>query len=123
MLLFGHGWSKITHFSERAGQFADPIHLGSAPSFTLVVFAEVFCSVFVALGFRTRWAVIPIAIFLLVAGFIQHADDPWSRKELAFLYLAAFLPLLITGPGAYSIDALISRKRSGLDQRPGSASP
>jgi len=40
MLFLGHGWGKITHFSERAGQFADPIHLGSGPSFTLVVFAE-----------------------------------------------------------------------------------
>ena len=61
----------------------------------------------------TRWAVIPLVIFFVVAGFIQHADDPWSRKELAFLFLVAFLPLLFTGPGRYSLDALIAKKKSG----------
>ena len=113
MLFLGHGWAKITHFSERAGLFANPIHLGSVPSFTLVVFAEIFCSALVAVGLLTRWAVVPIVIFMLVAGFIQHAQDPWNRKELAFMYLAAFLPLLFTGPGRFSIDALIAKRRSG----------
>jgi putative oxidoreductase len=113
MLFLGHGWGKLTHFSERAGQFADPIHLGSGPSFTLVVFAEGICTVLVAFGLLTRWAVIPLVIFFVVAGFIQHADDPWSRKELAFLFLVAFLPLLFTGPGRYSLDALIAKKKSG----------
>jgi putative oxidoreductase len=113
MLFLGHGWAKITHFAEQAGQFPDPLHIGSVPSFTLVVFAEVFCSSLVAMGLLTRWAATPIVIFMLVAGFIQHAHDPWSRKELAFMYLAAFLPLLFTGPGRFSIDGLITKRRSG----------
>ena len=113
MLFLGHGWGKVTHFSERVGQFADPIHLGSPASFTLVVFAEAVCTVLVALGLMTRWAVIPLVVFFLVAGFIQHADDPWNRKELAFLFLVAFLPLLFTGPGRFSIDARIARKKAG----------
>jgi len=111
MLFLGHGWAKITHFGERAGHFADPIHIGSAPGFTLVVFAEIFCSALVALGLLTRLAVVPIVVFMLIAGLIQHAHDPWNVKELAFLYLTAFLPLLFTGPGRLSIDALIWKKR------------
>jgi putative oxidoreductase len=90
MLLLGHGWGKLMHFSERVGSFADPIHLGPQASFMLVVFAEVFCSALVAVGLMTRLAVIPLVIFFLVAGLIQHADDPWNRKELAFLFLVAF---------------------------------
>jgi putative oxidoreductase len=112
MLFLGHGWSKITHFAERAGHFPDPIHVGSAPGFTLVVFAEIFCSALVAMGLLTRLAVVPIVIFMLVAGFIQLAHEPWKAKELPFLYLAAFLPLLFTGPGRFSIDALIWKNRS-----------
>ena len=112
MLFWGHGWPKITHFAERAPNFADPIHLGPPASFTLVVFAEVFCSAFVAMGFRTRWAAIPLIVFFIVAGFIQHAADPWNRKALAFAFLVIFLSLLIMGPGRYSLDALIQRRRS-----------
>lgn len=113
-LLFGaHGWSKITHFSERVAQFADPIHLGGPASFTLVVFAEAICTALVALGLLTRWAVIPIVIFFLVAVFIQHADDPWNRKELPLLFMIAFLPLLFTGPGRFSVDAWLAKTREG----------
>jgi putative oxidoreductase len=112
LLFFAHGWPKIAHFADRAGQFSDPLHVGSTASLALVVFAEVLCSAMVAVGLLTRWAVIPILIFLLVAGFIQHGADPWARKELAFVYLVAFLPLLFTGAGRFSIDALISKRRS-----------
>jgi putative oxidoreductase len=118
MLLLGHGWGKLMHFSERVGSFADPIHLGPQASFMLVVFAEVFCSALVAVGLMTRLAVIPLVIFFLVAGLIQHADDPWNRKELAFLFLVAFLPLLFTGPGRFSIDALIAKRKA--EGQPGS---
>ena len=112
LLFLGHGWPKITHFNEKAGQFADPLRIGTMPSLMLVVFAEVFCSSLVAIGLLTRWTVFPIIFFMLVAGFIQHAHDPWSKKELAFLYLLPFVTLLLTGPGRFSIDGLIAKGRS-----------
>jgi len=105
MLLYGHGWSKLMHFGERLGTFADPIGLGSEVSFVLVVFAEVLCSVLVILGLLTRLAVVPLLIFCVVAVFVQHLHDPWPRKELPLLYAIPFLTLLFTGPGRYSLDA------------------
>lgn len=65
----------------RASGFSDPIGLGPVPSFWLVVFAEVFCAGLVVVGLLTRLSVLPILGFLTVAGFIQHAHDPWPRRE------------------------------------------
>ena len=45
--------------------------------------------------------------FLAVAGFIQHAHDPWPRRELAFLFAVPFLALLLAGAGRFSLDALV----------------
>ncbi len=110
-LLYGHGWPKLAHFSERAAEFANPIGIGSVPSFALVVFAEVACAVLVALGFFTRLAVVPLLIFFAVAIFIQHASDPFKAKELAFVYAVPYLTLWFTGAGRFSLDARLGRGR------------
>lgn len=111
-LLYGHGWSKITHFAQRSATFSDPLGVGSATSLGLVVFAEVFCSIAVMLGLLTRLSVIPIVIFSLVAVLLQHAADPWNKKELALLFLVPCVALFFTGAGRYSIDAWLARRFS-----------
>lgn len=114
LLLYGHGWTKLMQFSEQAEKFADPIGVGPTASFALVVFAEVLCSLLVILGLATRLAAIPVIIFLTVAFFIQHAADPFAKKELALVYLVPFLTILFTGGGGFSLDAVMSRrKKSG----------
>jgi len=109
LLFTGHGWPKLIQFTERLNTFANPIGIGPQASFLLVVFAEVVCSTLVLLGLFTRFAVIPLILFFLIAALIQHAHDPWARKEFALIYLTPFLTLLFTGPGRFSIDA----KRGG----------
>jgi len=42
--------------------------------------------------------------FMSVAAFMVHAADPFSQKELALLYLLAFLMVVFVGPGKYSLD-------------------
>lgn len=112
LLIYGHGWGKLMHFGERSATFSDPIGLGSLPSLTLVVFAEVFCSLAVLVGLFTRLAVIPPLIFFAVAFFIHHAQDPFRQKELALVYAVPFLTLLIAGAGRYSLDAWLARARA-----------
>ncbi|HKQ56655.1 MAG TPA: DoxX family protein [Candidatus Eisenbacteria bacterium] len=107
LLLAGHGWSKLAHFSERAESFANPIGIGPVPGFVFVVFSEVLCASLVMLGLVTRVAVVPIIGFLMVAGFIHHSLDPWTRRELAFVFLVPFVTLFFTGPGKYSLDERI----------------
>lgn len=115
-LLYGHGWPKITHFAERAASFANPIGVGPTASLALVVFAKVFCALFVILGVATPLASIPIVIFLLVAAFIQGARAPWSDKDLALIYLVPFVTLLFTGGGRFTLDAVIRRGKSGASE-------
>jgi putative oxidoreductase len=111
MLFCGHGLGKIIHFGEQAAAFSDPIGLGPTVSYALVAFAEGVCTVLVALGIRARWAAAPILISMLVAGLVHHAPDPFGRKELALLYAASYLLVVLVGPGRFTLDALFSRKR------------
>jgi putative oxidoreductase len=105
LLFFGHGLPKLARFGERLGSFADPIGLGPQASFLLVLFAEVACAWLVMLGLFTRLAAVPILLFTLVAAFVQHAADPWARREVALLFGVPALALVLTGPGRWSLDA------------------
>ena len=110
LLLYGHGWPKLMGAAERASSFANPIGLGPVVSFWLVVFAEVLCSSLVMLGFLTRLSSVPLVLFFSVAGFIQHAHDPWPKRELAFIFGLPFLALLFLGGGRFSLDAALGTR-------------
>ncbi len=107
LMLVNHGWGKLVNFGERSATFSDPLGIGSSASLALAVFAEVFCSVALILGFLTRATAIPLVITMWVAAFLHHAADPWSKKELAVVYSAAFLVLVFTGGGALSLDQIL----------------
>jgi len=109
-LLFGHGWGKLAHFSERASRFADPLHVGAPASLALTVFAEVFCSAAVALGLGTRVAALVLTGFFAVLVFVHHGADPFKQRELALVYGVPFLALLLIGPGRFSLDAWLARR-------------
>jgi len=108
-LIYGHGWGKLANFSERAASF-DPIGLGTPQSLLLVMFAEVFCALAVALGILTRWAAIPPIVAMSVAAFIRHGGDPFDVKEKALLYLVGFLAILLLGSGKYSLGPWLGKR-------------
>lgn len=109
-MIIGHGWGKISAFSERAAAFADPLGIGSTASLTLAGFAEFFCSVAIILGLMTRLAALPLITTMLVAIFAVHLGDPFARMEKALLYVLPYFALLIAGPGRFSLDAFIAHK-------------
>lgn len=112
LLFYGHGWPKLAHWQTRMHTFPDPIGLGPATGFWLVVFTEVACALLVALGWFTRLACVPPIAFFLIAAFVQHAGDPFARRELALVYLFPFLCLLFTGAGRFALDARFGPKLS-----------
>jgi putative oxidoreductase len=113
LLMLTHGLPKLAQFfSDQPIQFGDPIGIGVAASLVLTVFAEVFCSILLLIGFGTRLAVIPLVVTMVVAFFIVHAADPIGVKELSMVYLLFYLVLGVTGSGKYSVDYLISRKQA-----------
>ena len=104
-MLLTHGVPKLQRlFAEGPIEIADPLGIGAAPTLFLAVFSEFLCAVLVLIGFKTRWATIPIIITMLVAALVQHAGDPFGSKEKSLLFLLIFVTILLLGPGAYSVD-------------------
>jgi putative oxidoreductase len=108
-----HGLPKLTMLmGDQPIQFADPFGVGQTTSLVLTIIAEVVCSFLIIIGLLTRIAAIPLIIAMAVAFFYIHMADDFGTKEMAGLYLISFILLLITGPGRYSIDNLISKRRN-----------
>jgi putative oxidoreductase len=132
-LAFAHGWGKLarllagdTRFAEGLAQMGFPAPMLFAWAAAL---AETLGGVLVTLGLFTRVAAGFCAITLAVAAFARHhAMDQlvvrlglmevpperltaWGNPELALIYLAAFVALVLAGPGAFSGDALRGGRR------------
>lgn len=105
-MLWQHGWPKLMGFTERMDTFADPFGLGSTFSLILILVAEVVCATLVILGLWTRAALVPLIIGMAVIAFMVKGDADFSEKELAVVYLAAFVALLFTGSGRFSVDRI-----------------
>lgn len=112
LLMLVHGIPKIAGFAETPVQFMSVMGLGAEISLGLAVFAEVFCSILVLLGLRTRLAVIPLIITMLVAVFMVHGDDPFIKQEMGLHYLLVYVMLFFTGSGKYALDTLIISKNN-----------
>jgi len=109
LMMINHGLDKLMHFAQKAPRFADPFHVGSTTSLSMVVFAEFFCSVFIILGLFTRLACIPLIIAMSVALFIANKGDFFGAGESAGLFLTCFVALLFTGPGKVSLDRFVAK--------------
>jgi putative oxidoreductase len=109
LMFVNHGIGKLMHFEERRHTFYDPFQLGSQWSLSLVIFAEMFCSLLLVLGLFTRFALLPLIITMGVVVFLVNQGKPFEDYELSVLYLTVFFALLLTGPGRFSIDAAISK--------------
>ncbi len=78
---------------------------------------EVVGGVLVLLGLFTRPAAFILSGEMAFAYFIGHASQGWvlapmmNRGESAALFCFIFLYLAVAGPGAWSLDALRSRRR------------
>jgi len=108
-MMINHGLDKLMHFAQKAPRFADPFHIGSTTSLSLVVFAEFFCAAFIILGLFTRLACIPLIIAMSVALFFAHKGAFFGVGESAGLFLSCFVTLLFTGPGKVSLDRFIGK--------------
>jgi putative oxidoreductase len=101
VMLYAHGWEKLTNFSSKADQFPDPLGIGSQASLALTIFAEVFCSTLLLLGIGTRFAASALAITIGVAFFSVHSANI-QEGELALVYLTIYIALIFTGGGKYA---------------------
>ncbi len=111
--LLTHGVLKfVKFFGNEPIKFADPLGFGEVFTFSFAVFAEFFCALFVLFGFLTRIAVIPIIITMLTVVFVVWLPEGFGKMEMPLLYLSAFIVLLITGGGKYSVDFLLGKGKN-----------
>ncbi len=111
--MISHGFPKLQMlFSGKEIQFFDFMGLGPQVSLILTVFAEFVCSIFLILGLFTRWAAFFVFFTMAIAALMVHGADPFDKKELSLLYLCIYLLILAFGPGKFSIDGMISSKKS-----------
>ena len=111
-MLVLHGWDKLSHFSSLAKEFPDPLHVGHSVSLGLAVFAEVVCSALLLVGLVTRFASAILVVNMAVAFTLIHQLVLSGEKsgEMAFIYLAGYVTLLVAGPGRFSADAVFFGK-------------
>lgn len=104
LLLYNHAFVKFALFRDNPESFPDPLGFGAAPSFYLVMFAEMICGALVMLGLFTRPALIPLIITMTVALLRIHWENEITDKELPLLYLAVYGAIFMLGPGRFSVD-------------------
>lgn len=114
-MIYGHGAGKFAKFfSDEAIEFIDPFGISATATLGLVIFAEVICAFLVILGLMTRYALIPLMLTMLYAVFIAHGEDPFRQKEMGLLYFFIFVAVMLLGPGKYSFDRMIRKRRETI---------
>lgn len=124
IVMFLHGWAKLTNYSGFRQTVASNSFGALAPDLfaILVVAGQLALPIVIAVGLFTRIAGLLQAImmaiiwvlFPLSAGLI-NAETGGINGESAYLFVAIGLTLLFTGPGRISLDQVIFGK--GADRR------
>lgn len=78
----------------------------------LAALSEFAGGILLALGLLTRPAALFMTVTMGVAAFVAHASDPFEKKEMALLYLFISLFFLLHGAGRWSVDYIITKKKS-----------
>lgn len=105
-MLLLHGRGKMLDFSATAAKFPALFGLPGNVNLGLAVFAEVVCSALLIAGLFTRFAALMLAGTMGTAFFIVHKSALVGEQsgELAMVYLVAYVTLLFTGAGKFSVD-------------------
>lgn len=109
LLFLRHGIEKTAAFDELITSFPDPLGVGTTLSLSLVIFAELFCSIAFIIGALFRLCLIPMIFTMIMAVFVIHGNDVFAIKETALMYLMLFAVLFVSGPGKFSVDAMIRK--------------
>ena len=121
MMLIGHGIPKIRSFDailKKGFYQPDFIPLSLLPpqiNLGLTIGAEAVASAMIILGLMTRPAAFVLGFAMVVAAFGAGASAPLffaggASKELALLYLIPMVVIILSGAGAFSLDAAILKE-------------
>ena len=117
--MMAHGWIKIQKPFGWMGPSGPPGFLQA-----LGALGEFGGGLAVVLGFLTPLGALGVLCTMIGAWYFAHRDLPWlsvdpkaKTFEAAAIHGAIALTLLLTGPGRFSLDALIWGKKNGNYKR------
>jgi len=116
-LIYFHGWSKLMAGPERwervGGAMAN-IGIGFAPTFWgfMAALTETLGAILFAAGLFFRPVSLLLAFTMLIA-MISHISSGQGSPANAFKTFSLFIGAYFIGPGKYSLDAWIRKKRKG----------
>ena len=76
----------------------------------LAALSECAGAAFIVIGLFTRLSATFLTIVMGVAVCMVHWNDSLKAKELALLYLGAWILLMVIGAGRFSVDAFLRKK-------------
>jgi putative oxidoreductase len=109
-LLRTHGLPKLLNFQATEDHLPTLLGLSGEITIYYAIFANVFCAVFIMVGFLTRLSGLFILSITLTGLFVIHINDPVKMQDGPLIYSIVFIFLAYIGPGKYSIDNLIYQK-------------
>ena len=116
ILFMRHGWEKVSALSLTNPHFPSVLGLGHTPTWIMAMLSDGIFSLLLMLGVGTRWiALYSFAEIFVAWAFVHHftflGKSPGAdHRELIALYLSAFLALMVTGAGRYSVDAVLAQE-------------
>ena len=108
LMVYNHGWGKITAGQEKWDRLGhaltDIIGFEFLSTFFgfMAAFSESVCALLIVFGFFTRPASI-LLLFTMFVASINHLIDG-ELPELAIIYFAVTLVLILNGSGKFSLD-------------------
>lgn len=121
--IYYHGWGKITGGPERwegLGGAMSRLGIDFWPTFWgfMMAFAESIGAVMIAAGFffRPLCAMLAFGMFVAWLGHVVSGNGNPGHTFKNFFVLAG---LILVGPGKYSIDSWLEKRRSGGSQDDG----
>lgn len=102
-----HGFAKLSNFEVYVTNF-----WGGSLGLGLTIFAELICALSMIIGIAYRLVLIPLITTMFVAFFFVHKSS-LIQGELSLVYFIAFVGLLISGPGKYSVDRILAKRILG----------
>jgi putative oxidoreductase len=121
MMLIGHGLPKLQNYATLKDKFELQIfpfqHFAPSINLMLCIAGEVGAAALIVIGLCTRPAAFMLGFTMVVAAFGALGSAPWfmgpgvaAAKEPALLFLIPMIAIILTGGGAFSLDAAIYKE-------------
>ncbi len=118
IVFVAHGWRKVMAGMDQVSGVLQGYGIPAPlPAAFLITAVELVCGAALALGIKTRLAVVPLAIAMAIAMLAVHLRYGFFLPEgfeYTLVLLTVLVTIVLTGPGGISIDRFLRRDK-GID--------